>query len=369
MPELPEVETVRRGLERLLVSRRLTELVVREAKSWQIDPVLLEADPAPAATAGAISDQAPPPTPDPGSISDPAPPSAPTAEPVPDAAPPSAPSSGSIPDSVPPSAPARPPAPPLSLDQAWLQARDRHLIGARVAGARRRAKVLILDLDNGNSLVCHLKMTGQMVVRGDEDWGAGHPTDSLLARLPDRSTRLEFGFEADWRLFFNDQRKFGWVRLMPTAAVEQLSFIASLGPEPFDPDGFAEFQRRIARHGRTSVKAALLDQSVVAGIGNIYADESLWAGRVHPARPVAQVSDAKLRQLWRAAAEVMRLSIELGGSTDRNYVDAEGKRGSYLGFANVFRREGQPCPRCGATIVKTRVAGRGTHLCPHCQRL
>jgi formamidopyrimidine-DNA glycosylase len=243
-----------------------------------------------------------------------------------------------------------------------------HLIGARVTAARRRAKVLILDLDDACSLVCHLKMTGQMVVRGEEDWGAGHPTDSLLARLPDRSTRLEFGFEDGWRLFFNDQRKFGWVRLMPTAAVERLPFIAALGPEPFDPAGFAEFRRRIARHGRTSIKAALLDQSVVAGIGNIYADESLWAGRVHPARPVAEVSPAKLRQLWRAAAEVMGLSIDLGGSTDRNYVDAEGKRGSYLGFANVFRREGQPCRRCGAIIVKTRVAGRGTHLCPHCQR-
>ncbi|MDR1213653.1 MAG: bifunctional DNA-formamidopyrimidine glycosylase/DNA-(apurinic or apyrimidinic site) lyase [Propionibacteriaceae bacterium] len=348
MPELPEVETVRRGLERLLVGRRLTELVVREAKSWQVDPVLLDRLDGGLGAAGAADSAAP-------SVGT-AVSAAPSADPV-----------------QPPAPaiqldPARPPAPALQLDPVQRAVLEDHLIGAKVTGARRRAKVLILDLERACSLVCHLKMTGQMVVRGDEDWGAGHPTDSLLARLPDRSTRLEFGFESGWRLFFNDQRKFGWVRLTPTAAVEQLPFIAALGPEPFDPAGFAEFRRRIARHGRTSIKAALLDQSVVAGIGNIYADESLWAGRVNPARPVAAVSPAKLRQLWQAAAEVMSLSIDLGGSTDRNYVDAEGKRGSYLGFANVFRREGQPCRRCGATIVKTRVAGRGTHLCPHCQR-
>jgi len=108
---------------------------------------------------------------------------------------------------------------------------------------------------------------------------------------------------------------------------------------------------------------------VVAGIGNIYADESLWAAKIHPLAKVADLSDAQLDNLYEGLVNVLRLSIEKGGSTDRNYVDAEGKRGSYLTFANVFRREGQPCPRCGTTIVKLRVAGRGTHICPHDQKL
>ncbi|MDR1808052.1 MAG: bifunctional DNA-formamidopyrimidine glycosylase/DNA-(apurinic or apyrimidinic site) lyase [Propionibacteriaceae bacterium] len=295
MPELPEVETVRRGLDRLVVGRTIAALEVFEPKSFQV----ADLPPTREETAAAI---------------------------------------------------------------------QRHVVGATIAAARRRAKVLILDLDNGFSLVGHLKMTGQMVVRGAEDWGGGHPTDSLLARLPDRSTRLEFRFADGTQLFFNDQRKFGWVRLMATDAVEHLPFIAALGPEPLDPAGLPEFRRRIARHPKTTVKAALLNQEIVAGIGNIYADEALWAARVNPARPVADVSARKLRELYEAAASVMRLSIDLGGSTDRNYVDAEGNKGSYLGFAHVFRREGQACSRCGATIRKTRVAGRGTHYCPTCQR-
>jgi len=240
--------------------------------------------------------------------------------------------------------------------------------GARLTAARRRAKLLILDLDDDYSLLGHLKMTGQMVVRGAEDWGGGHPTDSLLAHLPDRSTRVAFHLDDGSRLFFNDQRKFGWITALPTADVEQLPFIAKLGPEPLDPAGFADFRRRIERHGRTSIKAAILNQEIVAGVGNIYADESLWATRLHPARPVAEVSARKLRELFTAAADVMKLSIELGGSTDRNYIDAEGRKGSYLTFARVFRRDGLPCPRCGQIIRKCRVAGRGTHYCPVCQR-
>jgi formamidopyrimidine-DNA glycosylase len=102
-------------------------------------------------------------------------------------------------------------------------------------------------------------------------------------------------------------------------------------------------------------------------VGNIYADEALWAAKIHPATAVKDVSSAKLTKLHDAIRSVMRLSIEKGGSTDRNYVDSEGKKGSYLSFANVFRREGQPCPRCGTTIEKIRVAGRGTHFCPTCQ--
>lgn len=290
MPELPEVETVRRGLERLIVGLRIDQVKVFEPKSFPVE-------------------------------------------------------SGTRAETV-----------------------DTCVVGGRVVAARRRAKVLILDLDNGWSLVGHLKMTGQMVVRGYESWGAGHPNDSLLARLPDRSTRIDFVFDDGSHLFFNDQRKFGWITVVPTPAVEQIPFIARLGPEPFDPADFPEFRRRMARRSRTSIKAAILNQEVLAGVGNIYADEALWAACLHPARLVATIGTDQLHALYTAAAEVMTLSIDLGGSTDRNYVDAEGNKGSYLGFAHVFRREGQPCSRCGTLIRKTKVAGRGTHYCPTCQQ-
>jgi formamidopyrimidine-DNA glycosylase len=113
----------------------------------------------------------------------------------------------------------------------------------------------------------------------------------------------------------------------------------------------------------------LLDQKVLAGVGNIYADESLWMAKIHPLTPVKNLPKTKLVGLHNDLREVLKLSIEKGGSTDRNYVTSEGKKGSYLSFAKVFRREGQPCPRCGETIIKIRAAGRGTHICPKEQKL
>ena len=169
-------------------------------------------------------------------------------------------------------------------------------------------------------------------------------------------------------LFFNDQRKFGWVKLVETARIPEDTFIAKLGPEVLSADfTFAIFRDRLMRRKRTSIKAAIMDQSVMAGVGNIYADEGLYAARIHPATLVERVSPVKLKRLYEALREVMRLSISLGGSSDKNYVDAEGKRGSYLKFAQVFRREGEVCGRCGTTLIKLRVAGRGTHICPRCQ--
>jgi formamidopyrimidine-DNA glycosylase len=244
------------------------------------------------------------------------------------------------------------------------------VIGAHITGVRRRAKVLLIDLGTQYTLVIHLKMTGQLVYRGQhERFGAGHPNGSLVGDLPDKSTRVVFTFADKSKLFFNDQRKFGWVRLMPTAEVEQLDFFKKVGPEPLAADFTAEqFITRLKRRSKSGIKAVLLDQTVVAGVGNIYADESLWGAKIHPETRVEALSKAKLTALYEALRAVLQLSIEKGGSTDRNYVNAEGKRGSYLSFANVFRREGQPCPRCGATIIKTKVAGRGTHLCPFCQK-
>lgn len=246
-----------------------------------------------------------------------------------------------------------------------------YLIGTRVTEVTRRAKVLLIHVSSKYSLVIHLKMTGQLVFRSSKArFGAGHPNESLVGELPDKSTRVIFTFTDGGALFFNDQRKFGWVRLVPTAEVPMIDFFQKVGPEPLAEDFTAsDFVTRIRRRNKSAIKAVLLDQTVVAGIGNIYADESLWAAKIHPQARVQDLSDAELKKLHSELVKVLRLSIKKGGSTDKNYVDAEGKRGSYLTFAHVFRREGQPCPRCGTTIVKLRVAGRGTHICPFCQKL
>lgn len=245
------------------------------------------------------------------------------------------------------------------------------LIGASVIDIRRRAKVLLIDLSTDYTLVIHLKMTGQLVFRANGvAFGAGHPSDSLIGKLPDRSTRVTFTFADGSHLYFNDQRKFGWVRILPTIEVPNIDFMKKVGPEPLEHDFTAEqFAARFTRRARSPIKAALLDQTVVAGVGNIYADESLWGAKLHPQTLVKDISRVKFQELFKELQYVLNLSIEKGGSTDRNYVNAEGKRGSYIDFARVFRREGTPCPRCGTTIIKMRAAGRGTHICPHCQVL
>lgn len=244
------------------------------------------------------------------------------------------------------------------------------LIGATIIEIRRRAKVLIIDLDTKHSLVIHLKMTGQLVFRGEQVFGAGHPNESLIGELPDKSTRVTIDFTDGSKLFFNDQRKFGWVRLLPTIEVPEIDFFKTVGPEPLDHDFTPkQFIERLLRRKNSAIKAVLLDQTVIAGVGNIYADESLFAAKIHPDTKVSDVSKAKLTTLHHELRAVLQLSIEKGGSTDRNYVNAEGKRGSYIDFSQVFRREKLPCPRCGTVIIKMRSAGRGTHICPTCQKL
>lgn len=213
-------------------------------------------------------------------------------------------------------------------------------------------------------------MTGQLVFRADGvAFGAGHPNDSLIGELPDRSTRVVIEFSDGSHLFFNDQRKFGWMKLFPTVEVPNINFMQKVGPEPLEDDFTPEiFYERLQRRKNTTIKAAILDQTVLAGVGNIYADEGLWGAKIHPSTRVKDVSKRRITDLWREIREVMNLAIEKGGSTDRNYVNAEGKKGSYMDFARAFRREGQPCPRHPDVMIeKIRVAGRGTHICPVCQ--
>jgi formamidopyrimidine-DNA glycosylase len=247
----------------------------------------------------------------------------------------------------------------------------RFLVGSKIEKVRRRAKVLIIELSGGWALIIHLKMTGQLVFVGEKQrFGAGHPGKELVGELPAKSTHVILDFTDGSKLFFNDQRKFGWMRLMPAIEIPEIDFFKKFGPEPLDDDFTVDrFIERLMRRKNSNIKAVLLDQTVIAGVGNIYADESLWGAKIHPATLVSKIPKDKLVTLYSALRDVLTLSIKKGGSTDKNYVDAQGQKGSYLSFANVFRREGQPCPRCGTPIDKIRVAGRGTHICPHCQKV
>ena len=223
---------------------------------------------------------------------------------------------------------------------------DVFVINHKISNINRRGKALIIALDSDYAFLVHLRMTGQLVYREkDFNFGAGHPNDSLIGNLPDKTTRIIVEFTDDSKLFFNDQRKFGYFKLMPKDEVENDSFIKKLGPEPLGVNKSIteQFIKRIRKRNNSAVKAAILDQSVIAGIGNIYADEALFLAKVHPASKVKDLTDDELALILESAIKVMKLSIKLGGSTDKNYIDAKGNRGTYLNFANVFRREGKPC--------------------------
>lgn len=260
--------------------------------------------------------------------------------------------------------------------------------GREITDLRRFGKALVFDLDNGISFIIHLRMTGQLIYRakgretgddiieaakrqalGDEStFAGGHPTDSFFSELPNKQTRVVFEFEGG-TLFFNDQRKFGFVKVLPTDEVEQDKFIASLAAEPWKMT-VNDFCKMLGRHKNAPIKAVILDQKNICGLGNIYADEALFFAKIHPKRLAGTVTRAEAEKLLEGACKVMEASIESGGSTMATYAKADGTKGNYLElFAQVFRREGEPCNRCGAEIEKIRVAGRGTHICPNCQRL
>jgi len=241
---------------------------------------------------------------------------------------------------------------------------------SEIVDIKRRGKLLIFYLSSGHCLVVHLKMTGQLVYRGqgnNKKFGAGHPNDSLINRLPDRSTRVIISLN-DGTLYFNDQRKFGWINLKPKELLDEIKLYKTMGPEPFESSE-EDFIKNIKKRANSKIKPAILDQTIIAGVGNIYADESLWMSKIHPESRVKNINETYLKKLFLSIVEVMKLSIEHGGSTDKNYVNAKGQKGSYLKFANVFRKDGQPCPRCSRPLKKIKVAGRGTHYCDNCQKL
>jgi formamidopyrimidine-DNA glycosylase len=255
----------------------------------------------------------------------------------------------------------------LAVPRATLESL---VTGYRLIGVARRGKLLVIDLDSGAHLLAHPMMTGQFVVTEHSRtlFAGGHPSRSMLGPMPNATTRVVFALSGERLLFFNDARKFGRIRLLDSESLQADQFLRRLGPEPLE-DSFtlARFRSQLHRHRRAPIKAVILNQSVVAGIGNIYADESLHLARLHPARPAGSVTPPGSRRLHHAIKSVLGLAIESGGTSFADYADRARAPAGYLAKARVFRRQGQPCPVCGTPILRIRVAGRATNVCPHCQ--
>lgn len=230
------------------------------------------------------------------------------------------------------------------------------LRGRRVLGVRRRGKMLLVSCEGDRTLVFHLKMTGRFRFAKEGEPRDRH--DRLVLRFEDGRDELRFG----------DVRKFGFLLCLagePEAACGEL---ASLGPEPLEV-GLAEFAA-VLGSSRARVKGVLLDQTRLAGVGNIYADETLFEARVHPERPASSLRPDAVERLYRAMRRILAAAVAAGGSTlsDDGYTDADGNAGDFQFEHKVYGRTGEPCPACGAPIRRAVVAGRSSHFCPRCQR-
>jgi len=244
------------------------------------------------------------------------------------------------------------------------------ILGQRIKGLWRRAKILAIDVGNF-SLLIHLKMTGQIIyLPGDKGKliSVGHPLPFSSDRLPNNTTRIVIGLDDGSWLFFNDLRKFGWLKVLTGEQV--VRELSGLGPEPLGEDFTLELFRQKLTGTRRAIKIVLLDQSIVAGIGNIYANETLFKAGIDPRRRADSLSLQDLIRLYRAIKSILAAAIEHNGTSaaDRAYLGPDALPGHYQDFLKVYQREGERCSRCGGKVRKIIQANRSTYFCPGCQK-
>ncbi|MFH1863924.1 MAG: bifunctional DNA-formamidopyrimidine glycosylase/DNA-(apurinic or apyrimidinic site) lyase [bacterium] len=238
---------------------------------------------------------------------------------------------------------------------------EKNLPGGKIIGVRRFGKVVVIDFDNGYSALIHLKLTGQLVFQGPN--------------LPGKHTHVIFDLDGGKKLYFNDLRKFGWIKIAKSEEVIADSFIGKLGPEPFvgqassgqAPLTLEKFKEILAKSGRP-IKILLMDQTKISGLGNIYANEALWLAGIDPRRAPKNLKTEEIKKLYDSIHSVLKKGIKYGGASDQAYIQPSGEEGKYQEHFLVYGREGEVCTGCKKTkIEKIKLGGRGTYWCPFCQ--
>lgn len=243
----------------------------------------------------------------------------------------------------------------------------KNILGKKIRAVFRRAKMIIFDL-NDYYLIAHLKMTGQLVYQTKISLIAGgHPIINQDKKLPNKFSRVIFKFNDKSVLYFNDVRRFGWIKLL--AEEEFTKFSGRLGVEPLSLDFTLNHFKKILEHRRnTAIKQVLLDQKYISGIGNIYADESLFMARIKPFRRVKTLNNREIKKLWRAIPKILKYAIKHRGTSFNDYVDARGEAGNFIKYLKVYGQEGKKCKNCGGPVKKMKLGSRGTHWCDKCQK-
>ena len=235
------------------------------------------------------------------------------------------------------------------------------VIDATVKEVRRRAKILILELSSRWSLLIHLKLSGRLIFRQKNE--TLRPEDK-------KWNHLIYYFNDGSRLFHNDLRQFGYVKLIKSSQLSDFFKEEKLGPEPLTENfTFNEFSAILKKKLKAKIKQFLMDQQNIAGIGNIYSDEILFFAGVHPLKKIADLKPAKIRKIFEGIKKILSEAIKLQGSSVDLYLNALGQEGKYVPRLKVYGRDGQKCQQCGITVKRLKIGGRSAHFCPHCQKL
>jgi len=244
------------------------------------------------------------------------------------------------------------------------------IYGLKILSLSRRGKSVIVHLSNGYCLLIHLKMTGQLIYVGKttKRLNYGHPDQNFLDQMPSRHTRVYFTL-TQGTLYFNDMRRFGWVKLTREERLDEDPFLKHLGPEPLSKDFSSTYlSALIQRHPKSNIKSLLLNQSNLVGIGNIYADEILFDARIRPARTASSLTREEISALSTSILKILKLGIKHSGTSINTYKTPKGSPGRMQNYLMAYEQDKKPCKVCHGLIKKIRIAGRGTHFCPICQK-
>lgn len=245
---------------------------------------------------------------------------------------------------------------------------ERNLEAGKVKKIRRFGKVLSIDLDNGYSAVIHIKLTGQLIYKGPNLSAPLRISKKIIGGVPGKHTHVIFQLDRKGILYYNDVRRFGWIKVVKTKEVSEVPFIKKLGPEPFAGLTLEKFVKVVGSSSRP-IKILLMDQEKIGGVGNIYANDALWLAKINPNKESKKLGNEEIKRLYNAILQVLKEGLKRGGASELSFVTPDGEEGEYQKYFLAYGRKDEPCDRCHkAKFKKITLGGRGTYFCPVCQR-
>jgi formamidopyrimidine-DNA glycosylase len=249
-----------------------------------------------------------------------------------------------------------------------FQGDEKLLVNSKIIDVRRFGKVSVIDISNGYSILTHVKLTGQYIYRGPNLKNPGILSKKVTGGVPGPHTLVIFNLDKNGVLYYNDVRRFGWIRIEKTEDVSNEKFIVKLGPEPFKDLTLPIFKQILSKSSRP-IKIVLMDQAKMGGVGNIYATDALWLSKINPKQKANMINEEKVKELYDAVLSVLEMGLKYGGASELAFVTPDGAEGEYQNHTLAYGHTGEPCERCHKAIFeKYFLGGRGTYWCPNCQK-